>query len=73
MTQERPKIDKNEIKILTEILYDFRYVFFIDFRSILDAFWDHFGSKIDEKRDIRMLLVSEAILKRNFMNISLNK
>ncbi len=55
------------------ILDRFFYRFEVDFGGILGSFGGHFGGKIDEKRDIRILLVSETILKRNFMKMSLKK
>jgi hypothetical protein len=34
------------------------------------SFWCHFGGKINEKRDIRILFVSEAILRQNLLKFS---
>ena len=45
----------------------------MDFGAIWGSFWGHFGGKIDEKRDLRILLVSEAIWKRNLMKTFMNK
>ena len=39
----------------------------------MGSFWWHFWGKIDEKRDLRILLVSEAIWKRNLMKFSWKK